>query len=135
MEREGEFGNEEPELSNVLGMNPVQGVGGGEREGRLEGSGEGSRSGVGVQDGQKERPVFAVINKGVAGGVKGVECEAMSRSICEVGEDVNPHPVLSKGRNRPEKLGFYFDYPVSVECFLSCQGEGCSSDLYGMGEQ
>jgi hypothetical protein len=61
---------------------------------------------VGVQDGQKERPVFAVINKGVAGGVKGVECEAMGRSFCEVGEDVNPHPVLSKGRNRPEKLVF-----------------------------
>ena len=109
MEREGKFGNEEPELPNVLGMNPVQGVGGGEREGRLEGCGEGSRSGVGIQDGQKKRPVFAVIDKGVSGGVKGVECEAVSRSIREVGEDVNPHPVLSKGRNRPEKLGFYFN--------------------------
>jgi hypothetical protein len=48
VEREGEFGNEEPELSNVLGMNPVQGVGGREREPRLEGSGEGSGSGAGV---------------------------------------------------------------------------------------
>ena len=64
---------------------------------------------MGVQDGQKERPVFVVVDKGVAGGVEGVECEAVSRSVCEVGEDVNPHPVLSKGRNRPEKLSFYFN--------------------------
>ena len=108
MERKGEFGDEEPELPNVFGMDPMQGVGGGEREGRLEGCGEGSRSGVGIQDGQKKRPVFAVMNKGVTGGVKGVECKEVGRGFREVGEDVNPHPVLSKGRNRPEKLSFYF---------------------------
>jgi hypothetical protein len=51
-----------------------------------------------------------------------------------VGEDVDSHPVFSKARNRPKKLGFYFNYPVSVECFLSCRGEGCGSDLYSRGE-
>ena len=53
----------------------------------------------------------------------------MGRSSCEVGDDVDSHPVLSEGRNRPKKLGFYFDYPVSVECFVSCRGEGCGGDL------
>lgn len=108
MEREGEFGNEEPEFLDVFGVNPVQGVGGRKGEGRLKGSGEGARSGMGGQDGEKERPVFAVMNKGVTGGVKGVECKEVGRGFREVGEDVNPHPVLSKGRNRPEKLSFYF---------------------------
>ena len=109
MEREGEFGNEEPELLDVFGVNPVEGVGVGKGEGRLESGGKGARSGMGGQDGEKERPVFAVVNKGVSGGVKGVECEAVGRGFCEVGEDVDPHPVLSKGRDRPEKLRFYFN--------------------------
>jgi len=75
----------------------------------LEGSGKGARSSVGCKDGEKEGPVFAVVDEGVASGVEGVKCQALGRSSCEVGDDVDSHPVLSEGRNRPEKLSFYFN--------------------------
>ena len=93
----------------MLGVNPMEGVGGREGEGRLEGSGKGARSSVGCKDGEKKGPVFAVVDEGVSGGVEGVKCKALGRSSCEVGDDVDSHPVLSEGRNRPEKLSFYFN--------------------------
>jgi hypothetical protein len=52
----------------------MKGVGGREGEGRLEGSGKGARSSVGCKDGEKEGPVFAVVDEGVTGGVEGVKC-------------------------------------------------------------
>jgi hypothetical protein len=105
----GKFGHLEPELFNVLGVYPMVGVGGREGESRLEGSGESTGSSVGGKDGEKKGPVFAVVDEGLSGGVEGVKCEAMGRSSCEVGDDVDSHSVLSEGRNRPKKLGFYFD--------------------------
>jgi hypothetical protein len=80
VEGEGKFGNEEPELFIVLGVDPMEGVEGGKGESSLEGSRKSSRSSVGGKDGQKERPVFAVVDEGVTGGVIGVKCEAMVRS-------------------------------------------------------
>ena len=87
----------------MLGVNPMEGVGGREGESSLEGSGEGTGSSVGCKDGEKKGPVFAVIDEGVSGGVEGVKCKALGRSSCEVGDDDDSHPVLSEGRNRLEQ--------------------------------
>ena len=62
MEREGEFGNEEPELSNVLGVNSVQVVGGGEGKADLMAAARVPGLVWVFRTGQKERPVFAVVS-------------------------------------------------------------------------
>ena len=58
----------------MLGVNPMEWVGGREGEGRLEGSGKSARSSVGGKDGEKKGPVFTVVDEGVTGGVEGVKC-------------------------------------------------------------
>ena len=65
------------------------------REGGLEGLGKNTGSGVRDDDREEEGPVFVVEYKGVASCVVRVKGKETGGGICEVGENVNPHPIFS----------------------------------------
>ena len=91
---EREFGNQEPEFLDMLGVDRVEGVGGVKREGGLEGLGQNTGSGVRDEDREEEGPVFVVEYEGIASCVVGVEGKETRGGAGEVGEDVNSHPVF-----------------------------------------
>ena len=73
----------------------MEGVGGVEREGGLEGLDKNAGSGVRDEDRKEEGPVFMVEFERVASCVEGVQGEETGSSVGKVGENVDPHPVFS----------------------------------------
>ena len=82
----------------------MEGVGGVEREGGLEGLSKSAWSVVRDEDWEEEGPVFVVEFEGVASSVEGVQGEKTGGGVGEIGENVNPHPIFSQSGDRPNKF-------------------------------